>query len=519
MNPTRPPLLHLLCAIVLLACPARADQPNILFAISDDQSHPHASAYGNHGVHTPAFDRVAAAGVLFHNAFVAAPQCSPNRAAILTGQNIWRLEEAGTHGSYFPGHLKVFTRVLEDAGYHVGYTGKPWGPGNWRDAGWDRNPVGTAYNDATLEPPTAAIRSTDYAGNFKLFLQERDADSPFFFWYGASEPHLAYEYGSGPRAGKSLDEANVPAFLPDSEATRTDFLDYAYEIEWFDRHLGLMLDHLEQIGELDNTIVVVTSDNGMPFPYAKANLQEFGIHVPLAISGPAYFPGGRETRAIVSHTDFANTFLEFAGAAALPNATGRSLVPLLARGAIHRAYALSGRERHTHARGDNLGYPARSIRTGDYLLIWNMKPERWPAGIPRPEGLTADQYTGAFSPDFKSIGLGYADIDYSATKEYLLENRERYPFLFTLGFLKRPELQLFDVVNDPWCLNDLNRNPYYQNITTELYAKLMAELERQGDPRLVGKNPDIFESYPRFGGMRYYPGFRERGAYNPAFQD
>lgn len=498
---------------------APAARPNILFAISDDQSYPHASAYGASGVETPNFDRVARAGVLFHNVFAAAPQCSPNRAAILTGQNIWRLKEAGTHGSVFPHHFPVFSRALEKNGYHVGYTGKPWAPGNWRQGGWDRNPVGDEYNQLTLDPPTTGIKDNDYAANFAAFLTERDSDQPFFFWYGASEPHLTYEYGSGLRAGKSLDDADLPPFLPDSPETRTDFLDYAHEIEWFDRHLGLMLDHLASIGELDNTIVVVTSDNGMPFPYAKANLQEFGTRVPLAISGPAYFPGARETRAIVSQTDFAPTFLELAGAPALPDATGRSLLPFLVGSLPHREHALTGRERHTHAREDNLGYPARAIRTSDHLLIWNMKPERWPAGNPSPTDLPSDQFSGEASPDFKSMGLGYADIDFSVTKKYLFENRERHPFLFTLAFQKRPEFQLFDVINDPWCLNDLARHPLYRRTVEQLFAELKAELIQQGDPRLVGKNPDIFESYPRFGTMRFFPGFKERGEYNPAFQD
>ncbi|HVW62284.1 MAG TPA: DUF4962 domain-containing protein, partial [Puia sp.] len=104
-------------------------RPNILFAIADDQSYPYASAYGTTGVRTPAFDRVAREGVLFNNAFAAAPQCSPSRAAILTGRNIWQLEEAGTHSSYFPKKFSVFTDALERAGYTIGYTGKPWAPG------------------------------------------------------------------------------------------------------------------------------------------------------------------------------------------------------------------------------------------------------------------------------------------------------------------------------------------------------------------------------------------------------
>src|SRR5690242_21077943 len=110
------------CLCLLSACRSKGagqddKRPNILFVIADDQSFPYASAYGTSGVRTPAFDEVAHNGILFYNAFVAAPQCSPSRAAILTGKNIWQLEEAGTHSSYFPKKFKVFTRLLENAGY------------------------------------------------------------------------------------------------------------------------------------------------------------------------------------------------------------------------------------------------------------------------------------------------------------------------------------------------------------------------------------------------------------------
>ena len=507
---------------LLLLCPtllfAETKRPNFLFAISDDQSYPHASAYGAKAIQTPAFDKVAEMGILFQNAFVMAPQCSPNRAAILTGQGIWRLEEAGTHGSYFPSQFPVFTRKLESAGYHLGYTGKPWSPGNWDEAGWDRNPVGTVYSEHRATPPTSEMARVDYAKNFEAFLEARPGDTPFFFWFGAREPHLDYEYGSGVRAGKSLEDATLAPFIPDSEETRNDFLDYALEIEWFDHHLGLMMKKLQEIGELENTVIIVTSDNGMPFPYAKANLQEYGIHVPLAISGPNFFPGGRETDSLVSHIDFAPTFLELAGVDPLPDATGISMTPLLKTGTAHRAYALAGRERHTHARPDNLGYPARAIRTDEFLYIWNIKPERWPAGDPLPPGLSPEQLDGSISKDNAGFSGGYEDIDGSATKDYLLEFRDQHPDLFHLATGKRPEHQLFKISEDPWCLHDLSRNPDYAGVLENLSQLLKEELTRQGDPRMKDEG-DRFESYPRFGGMRPFPGFRQRREYNPEYMD
>ena len=473
-------------------------RPNILFAIADDWSWPHAGAYGVSGVDTPNFDRIAAQGVLFNNAFTAAPQCSPNRAATLTGRNIWQIEEAGTHASIFPSKYTVFTDLLEDSGYHIGYTGKGWAPGDWRRGGWERNPAGPEFSKVGLESvPYKGIKKLDYAGNFEAFLQERPEGAPFFFWLGASEPHRVYEEGSGLDAGKSLDEANVPGFLPDVDVVRSDMLDYFVEVEWFDRQLGQALQILEETGELENTIVVATSDNGMPFPRAKANLYEFGTHVPMAVMWPAAVKAGRTTDALVSFIDLGPTFLAAAGVSIPDTMTGRGFLPLLTENAAApRDCVLTGRERHTHARYDNLGYPSRAIRTDEFLYIRNFKPERWPAGTP-------DQFH---------------DIDGSPTKSLLLENRDEYARYFEMAVGKRPEEELFAIKEDPYCLNNLAGTPEYAEVQQKLSSRLMELLRGQGDPRALGAG-DIFESYPRVSHMRpELGGFAERGEYNPKYR-
>ena len=105
-------------------------RPNILFAIADDASH--MSAYGPSFLHTSNFDRVAKEGVLFANAFTTNPKCAPSRACILTGRMTWQLEEACNHFGVFPSKFPVYTDLLEKSGYHVGYTGKGWAPGDFR---------------------------------------------------------------------------------------------------------------------------------------------------------------------------------------------------------------------------------------------------------------------------------------------------------------------------------------------------------------------------------------------------
>jgi uncharacterized sulfatase len=525
MKKQNPVLIATFSALILagmLSCSSNktveSKHPNILFAIADDQSFPYASAYGEFGVKTPAFDRVAKAGVLFTNAFVAAPQCSPSRAAILTGKNIWQLEEAGTHSSYFPKKFTVFTDLLEKAGYNIGFTGKAWGPGNWGDAGWTRNPVGPEFNSKKLDSvPVTGIHKIDYFENFKDFYSQKTENNPFFFWYGGHEPHRDYEDRSGTKAGKTLSSAVVPAFLPETDLIKSDMLDFAFEIEWFDAQLGKMLQFLDEKGELENTIIVVTADNGMPFPSAKANLQEYGTHVPLAICWPKKIKGNRVVLDLVGMIDLAPTFLEIAEIAEKPEMTGKSLSKILfseKQGVVDpdRKYVFTGRERHTHARPDNLGYPARAVRTADYLYVLNFKPDRWPAGDPAPE----EALNPAAEKGVKALLPGYHDVDNSPSKQFLLDNKEAWPKYFDLAYSKRPAEQLYDIKNDPGCINDLANNPEYHKVKEELKIILLNELTKQGDPRVLG-NGDVFESYPRFAGMRDFPGFKERGKYNPEY--
>jgi N-sulfoglucosamine sulfohydrolase len=484
-------------------------KPNILFAISDDQSWIHTGMNGCKIVNTPAFDRVAKEGVLFNNAFCAAPQCSPNRASILTGRHIWQNGEAGTHASNFPKKLQVFPDLLERAGYFVGFTGKPWGPGNWEITGWKRNPAGYEYNNFTMNStPVNGINKIDYAGNFVDFLDHRPKNQPFCFWYGCKEPHRRYEKGSGLKAGKKLEDVNVPEFYPDVPEIRSDILDYAVEIDWFDKNLEKILKQLEEIGELENTIIVVTSDNGMPFPRAKANNYEYGIHMPLAVRWGDKVLGGRVVDDLISFADYAPTFLEAAGVDTPEEMTGKSFLNILTSNKdgivdTSRKWILSGRERHTHARPDNLTYPIRAIRTPDYLYIWNVKPDRWPAGDP----------TGSGDPD------GYHDIDASPTKTYLLTNKDnkKVKKYFELAVAKRPEEELYDIKNDPACINNLADVPEFKVIAKTLRTELEQALTEQSDPRMLGYG-DVIESYPRYSRMRIFKGFKKRGEYNPEYQ-
>ncbi|GAA5521564.1 sulfatase [Aliifodinibius salicampi] len=483
---------------------AQDQRPNILFVISDDQSFPHASAYGSDFVETPVFDRVAEEGILFMNGFVASPGCSPSRATILTGRYPWQNEAAGTHASSFSEKYTVLPNLLEEAGYEVGYTGKGWGPGDWEVGGRDRNPAGPAFQDEVLDPPHDYIRDIDYAGNFRAFLEQRPVESPFYFWLGTSEPHRPYEKGIGRAAGKNIEDVEVPDYLPDTPEVRSDLLDYAIEIEWFDRHLGNAVTLLKERGELENTLIIVTSDNGMPFPRAKANLYEDGIHVPLAVRWGERVEGGRVVDDLVSLIDFMPTILEAAGVEHRGeySMTGHSLMDILTsseEGIVDptRDAVYSGRERHSSSRWNNLGYPQRSLRTHQYLYIRNFAPHRWPAGSPRR--IEGGKLT--------SMHSGYHDIDSAPTLQVMTEQADDPYFnrYLHLAVGRRPSEELYNIKKDPGCINNLALDPDYEKLTRSFRKQLTGVLRDTEDPRVVGDG-DVWENYPRLRGpMRDFP--------------
>ncbi|VGO12364.1 Choline-sulfatase [Pontiella desulfatans] len=463
------------CASVLAELSDEANKPlppNILLAISDDQSWPHASAYGCKFVNTPAFDRVANEGVLFHNAFAPAPQCSPTRASILTGRNPWKNGDAAVHGTSIPTDIPLYTDLLEKVGYHVGMTGKGWAPGLFEGD----NPAGKDY---TLRKGKG---KGNYTGAFQSFLKERKSGQPFCFWYGAREPHRGYKVGSGLKAGKTLESVAVPKFLADDVSVRSDMLDYALEIERFDAHLGRMLEILEESGELDNTLVVVTSDNGMPWSRAKANIYEYGVHMPLAIRWGTPVPPKRNVDDLVSLIDLAPTFLQASGQPVPKGVSGRSLLEILKSGKSGRVDAsrdcvVVGQERHTpYVRENDVGYPGRAIRTDRYLFIRNLKPGRWPEG---------DTFYGAGGSTSRTLYI------------YQCENPAIQPYL-RLAWAKRPAEELYDIKADPDCINNLAGNPEHAQEQNRLRDRLNKILAEQKDPRIAGD--DRYDEQPYFKG-------------------
>jgi arylsulfatase A-like enzyme len=483
-------LLLLLTALLILspaAAAEKAPRPNILFIIFDDWGWQHAGAYGCDWVKTPNFDRVAREGVLFKSAFTSNPKCSPCRATILTGRNSWQLEEAVCHGGIFPPKFAVYPDLLERSGYVVGLTGKGWGPGKFELEGRTRNPAGPSFDGHKIEVPAKGITPSDYAANFTDFLATQKSGQPFCFWVGFKEPHRAYEEGSGVRLGKKLGEVTVPGYLPDNEVVRGDLADYAIEVEWADAQIGRVLDVLQKSGQLDDTLIVITSDHGMPFPRVKGQIYEDGYHLPLAMRWGKGIKPGRVVEDFINVRDLAPTYLELAGVPLHEQMTGKSLVNILRSeksGFIEdRKIMLAGKERHDIGRPNDWGYPVRAIRTPEFFYSHNYHPERWPACNPE---------------------TGYGNCDDGPTKTWIVDHKDLF---YDLAFNYRAEEELFDIVNDPQCLKNLAKDPQHAATKQELRTKLDAMLKAENDPRETG-NAAIFDTY-QYLGKRTGKGYAE----------
>lgn len=487
-------LTGVLLATVVLSSPlsVRADdeeRPNILFCIADDWGWPHASAYGDPVCKTPAFDRIAKQGVLFTNAYISAPSCTPSRNAILTGQYHWRLGWGANLHSMLETKHQTFPLLLQEAGYAVGHWRKAWGPGkltNWTEEG-KGHPAGPHFN------------------GFEQFLDQWDRSKPFCFWLGAFDPHRGYKSGSGATSGMDLDKIKLFDHFPDSQIIRSDVADYYFEVQRFDTDVQQALTKLEKLGVLDNTIVVMTGDHGMPFPRCKANLYDCGARVPMAVHWPAGIKTkNRTVTDFVSTTDLAPTFLELAGVKVPEAMTGKSWRTILesdqaGRIESSRDHVLTGKERHVPGQEADLsGTPMRAIRTDKFLLIHNYEPDRWPAGTP--------DYKNAKIP---SCWIG--DCDNGPTKSYMVDNKDKddsHRKAYDLAFGKRPEYELFDLSTDPQQLVNVAGESKYKDVQAKLTRQLQTQLVASRDPRETGGSVDVFEATPYFGSGPRHPSFK-----------
>lgn len=497
---------------------AAAPRWNILFVFADDWGR-YASCYKgldgrptiNDAIQTPNVDRVAREGVLFRNAFVNAPSCTPCRSSLLSGRYFFNCGRAANlQGAIWDDSIPSFPLLLRDAGYHIGKSYKVWSPGSPADA-----PIGGqkyAYEKAGRAPNNFSEEATarvekgmsvaqareeilaQVRKNFDAFLADRKPGQPWLYFFGPTTTHRTWVKGSGKKLwGIDPDslKGKMPKFLPDVPEVREDVADYLGECQAVDAYVGVLMDRLEECGEIDRTLVVISGDHGMPgVPSGKCNLYDHGVAVALV----ARVPGGKGGRVVddfVCLPDLAPTFMEVGGVTPPSGLYGRSLLPLLrsdASGQVDptRTWVVTGRERHVAAARDGLlPYPMRALRTKDFVYVRNFAADRWPMGAP---GVATNAVLPATEALERNTYLAYADMDASPTKAWLIEHRDDPPWRwhYEFAFGKRPAEELYDLRNDPDQVHNVATHPDYAATKEKLAAELMKRLTEANDPRVSG---------------------------------
>lgn len=440
-----------------LAQAAKGEQRNILLLISDDQG----LDLGCYGVpiRTPRLDRLAKEGTRFTQGYAAVSSCSPSRAVINTGlythQNgMYGLQHDVHNQSLLPG-VETLPSLLRAAGYATALFGK-------KHVG----PDSAFPYEAELVPERSGIRDVrELAVAASSFIRSTD-DRPFFVTVAYSDPHrAAVDYGNDRRwpdvepVVYDPRKVPIPSHLPDLPAVRADLAEYYEALSRLDSGVGMILDDLAATGRAADTLVIFLSDNGRPFPGAKTNLYEPGLHLPLIVRAPGAAPSVND--AMVSWIDVAPTVLEWAGVAP-PSAyklSGGSLLPLLGkRDDPSRDAIFASHDFHEI----NQYYPMRAIRTRTHSYILNLaSPLDYPI---------AGDVGG--SPSWKAI---------SADPLIPIGKRTQ------AAYLKRAAEELYDLARDPDELVNVAANPAYAPVKAALAERLHAVRAGTKDPWLAGQ--------------------------------
>jgi N-sulfoglucosamine sulfohydrolase len=433
---------------------------NVVVIMGDDWSWPHASVLGHSVVQTPVFDRIAREGVLFESAFTNAPSCTPSRFVFLTGQYHWRLKGADRLGGSLQADVPVYPDLLAEAGYLVGFSRKGAEPSKHLFRGND--PFGKQYK------------------NFDQFLAARKANQPFCYWYGAGEPHRPYPWRSSESSGLEIAKGDVPAWLPDSPTVRTDVGDYFLRIQKLDQFAGEIVDRLREMGELENTLLIMTGDNGMPFPRAKATLYDAGTRVPLAIRWGGNLSPQHRISDFVSLVDMAPTILDACGIDIPSEMIGGSLRDQLesVQGGwvdANRDNVLTGREKHVYY------LPSRSLRDSKFLYIRNFSPASWKQG---QQAGKQPHYDFIKTPWPTQPPAFSFDVDPSPSKQWMLENEQKPGVreLNQLAFGERDDEELYELSADPDQLVNLANSPKYRMARDRMSTRLTERMRETLDP-------------------------------------
>lgn len=440
MNWTHLKTKLLICSICFSTFLFAQKQPNIIVFIADDMGWEESTPYGNNYIRTPNINRLAKEGMRFDNFYLTASSCSPSRVSIMTGMYPHNTGAMNLH-SNVSDTTQLLPEPLNDAGYYTMLVGKIHG-------------MNTKVSQAKFQYLDLADWSKPWNMGEKWLtaLELRPKDKPFFMWASSIDPHRPFRQGKYPFM-HNPDSVFVPPYYPDIPEIRKDLANYYDEIGRFDEHIGKVLQYLEQKNELNNTLIIVLSDNGKAFPQCKTRTNVQGLRSPFIVRYPAIIKKGTVTKSMVSAVDIAPTLLQLAKAKPLQNAQGVSFLPVLKNPtATIREFAYGEHNWH--------GYMAyeRTVISKDYLYTKNWLPEL--PGTPAPEIVP--------TPFFQTIQRMYENDSLDA----------KYADCFVAP---RPVEELFYVAKDIHCMNNLYADKNKRSALTKMQTALNDWLRKTGD--------------------------------------
>ena len=358
----------------------------MVFFIADDVSQDDFGCYGHPVIKTPHIDSLSANGMRFDNAYLTTSSCSPSRCSIITGRYPHNTGAPELHVR-LPQQQVRFPELLREAGYYTVLSGKNHMFGN-KDRAFDRITGGGGPG-----------KEEDWVGHVK----DRPKDKPFFFWLASTDAHRAWSITKeAPRYDPS--DVIIPPYLVDTAITREDLTGYYHEVSRFDHYIGLVTAELKQQGVLENTMIVVSADNGRPFPRCKSRMYDSGIKTPWVVHFPKVIKNPAVTQSLISVIDLSATCLELAGIKSPESIQGRSFLPILKEPETKiREVVFAEHNWHVYRNHE------RMVRFGDYLYIKNNFPnqpnlcyesdDHYPAG----EELWKAHAAGKTQPDQKQV--------------------------------------------------------------------------------------------------------------------
>ena len=419
-----------------------AKPPNLVFIIADDCTFRDIGCYGGQAF-TPHIDHLATEGMKFSSCFQAAPMCSPTRHNIYTGLYPVKSGAYPNHTRAFE-HVKSIAHYLQPVGYRVVQTGKKH------------------FNPPSVFPfeyfPKSKGRDPDMGSIDELFTQCKTNNTPFCLFACSNSPHSPWTKGDASRYPP--EDIKLPPYIVDTPVLRKHFSDYLAEITHFDSEVGSILNLLKKHQLEQDTLVMVVSEQGNSFPFAKWTCYDSGLQSAMVVRWPGRIQAGVVSDALVEYVDVCPTFVDLAGEKEVDGLDGKSFLPvLMGESKTHKEFVYGIMTTRGIINGSD-AYAIRSVRNGNYKLIKNLNFE--------------SKFTNACSKSeyFKSM-VDKANEGDSKAKRFV--NAYHY----------RPAIEFFDIQSDPLELNNLASDPAYQLEITRLSEQLKNWMSSQGDQGVV----------------------------------